>query len=392
MVFIIINIILSIIFFVNELDKIKIYIYDKTEKYLIYLRHNNTNNITKESPVKKDKNKNKKNISETVKSNIKKNKKGKEKQNINIKNNKIKNLNIMISINKNSILKTNNKKNSLNLNSKTRDSLINNTSILKSNSSKINLKTQNKYKNILNKKIPNNSFSYFNKYFSKSPDEMYFDDAIILDKRTLLEFFCDTLKDNQIILNTFYSYEPFKPRAIKIIIFILNIFLYFVVNALFINDDYISEVYYLEKQDNFFSFIPRSINRFFYTTLVGIIIEFIVDFFFVEEKKMKGIFLREKDNKIILKNQIINLVDLIKKKYISFIIFVFIIYVICLYYLICFYSIYPKIQVEWIKSSIFIFIIRQIVSILQCFLETILRFISFKCGSEKIYKISKLIN
>ena len=107
---------------------------------------------------------------------------------------------------------------------------------------------------------------------------------------------------------------------------------------------------------------------------------------------MKGIFLREKDNKIILKNQIINLVELIKKKYISFIIFVFIIYIICLYYLICFYSIYPKIQVEWIKSSIFIFIIRQIVSILQCFLETILRFISFKCGSEKIYKISKLIN
>jgi len=83
---------------------------------------------------------------------------------------------------------------------------------------------------------------------------------------------------------------------------------------------------------------------------------------------MKGIFLREKDNRIILKSQIVKLVELIKKKYISFIIFVFLIYIICLYYLICFYSIYPKIQKEWIKSSIFIFIIRQILSILQCLL------------------------
>ena len=47
---------------------------------------------------------------------------------------------------------------------------------------------------------------------------------------------------------------------------------------------------------------------------------------------------------------------------------------------------------EWIKSSLFIFIIRQLLSIFQSILETTLRFISFKCESEKMYKISKLIN
>ena len=232
---------------------------------------------------------------------------------------------------------------------------------------------------------------YFHNYFSKSPDEMEFDDAIRLDKRKLCEYFFDNLKNNQIIINIFWSYDPFKPRSIKIIIFILNIQLYFVVNALFINDDYISEIYHLNKKDHFFSFIPRSINRFFYTTLVNIIIEFIVDFFFVEEKKLKGILLREKDNKNILKKQIIILVNIIKNRYFAFIIFLFLLYIICLYYLICFNSIYPKIQIEWIKSSITIFIIRQILSMLQSLLETILRFISFKCESEKIFKISKLI-
>ena len=212
----------------------------------------------------------------------------------------------MISINKNTILKTK-KTNNIKNKSNTKDSLINNTSNqFKSQYSKYNLKALNKNKNIYIK-LHKKSLSYFEEYFSKTPDEMFFDDAIIFDKRKFFQYFCDNLKDNQIILNTFYSYESFKPRTIKIIIFILNLFLYFVINALFINDDYISKIYNLDKKDNFFSFIPRSLNRFIYTTLVGIIIEFIVDFFFVEEKKMKGIFLREKENRIILKHQIIML-------------------------------------------------------------------------------------
>ena len=95
---------------------------------------------------------------------------------------------------------------------------------------------------------------------------------------------------------------------------------------------------------------------------------------------------------MILKSEVIALVKSIKKKYIAFSVFLVCIYAICLYYLICFNSIYPKIQLEWIKSSILIFIIRQILSVLQCLLESILRFISLKFESEKIFKISKLIN
>ena len=47
---------------------------------------------------------------------------------------------------------------------------------------------------------------------------------------------------------------------------------------------------------------------------------------------------------------------------------------------------------EWIKSSIIIIIIMQILSLLECLLETIIRFISFKCKSEKIYKLSLLLS
>ena len=194
------------------------------------------------------------------------------------------------------------------------------------------------------------------------------------------------------ICNTFISADPLKPRSIKIILFVLNILLYFVINALFINDDYISEVYNLEGKDNFLSFIPRSIDKIFYSTLINVIIGYIVNFFFIEEKKMKRIFLREKDNKVILEQQIIKFVRTIKISYISFTIFVFFIFCICLYYLLCFNSIYPKIQIEWIKSSIFIFLVIQILSVLQCLFETCLRFMSFYFQSERIFKASKIFN
>ena len=93
-----------------------------------------------------------------------------------------------------------------------------------------------------------------------------------------------------------------------------------------------------------------------------------------------------------LKQQIVKLIDTLKISYLSFIIIIFVIFIFSFYYLLCFNYVYRYIQVEWIKSSIVVMLIIQIISILQCLLETILRFISFSCKSEKIYKISKLID
>ena len=47
---------------------------------------------------------------------------------------------------------------------------------------------------------------------------------------------------------------------------------------------------------------------------------------------------------------------------------------------------------EWIKTSIMVIILRQILSCLIILLEAILRFLSFKIKSEKMYKFSKLFS
>ena len=223
-------------------------------------------------------------------------------------------------------------------------------------------------------------------------DDLEFDDAIVKDKRTFFEYFCDSFKEKQIIANTFFAKDPIKTRAIKIVLFIFDLALNFVINALFITEDYISMLYHLNKKDSFFSFIPRSISRFIKTTIVGEVIGYITSFFFIEERKLKNIFKREKDNKMALKQNVITLIKELKRRYLSFIIIAFVIIIICFFYLLCFNYVYPYTQEEWVKTSIMVIIIRQILSCLIILLETLLRFLSFKTQSEKIYKFSKAFN
>ena len=61
------------------------------------------------------------------------------------------------------------------------------------------------------------------------------------------------------------------------------------------------------------------------------------------------------------------------------------------YYLSCFNNVYPHIKTEWIISSIFIIIIVQIITFFITFLETCIRFISIKNESEKLFKLSLLL-
>ena len=141
----------------------------------------------------------------------------------------------------------------------------------------------------------------------------------------------------------------------------------------------------------FLIFIPRCIDRCFYTTLVGVIVNYLIECFFIEEKKIKGIFKREK-SKFIVKYEVSQIVKTIFKRFIYFNIISFIIIILSFYHISCFNNIYPHMTNEWIKSSIFIIIIKQILSIIIIFIESIIRYISFRFKSEKIYKISLFLS
>ena len=220
---------------------------------------------------------------------------------------------------------------------------------------------------------------------------MEFDDLITKDKRKFCEYFCEKLITNQIIINTFCCEEPFKPRSIKILLLVLQIDLYFLINGLFYDEEYASEIFHLEK-DTFYDALSRFLENLVYAALVGIILSYIIEFIFIEETRLKKIFKKQKGNIDVLKDEINKIVSDIKRRYIFFIILTFLITIFTLIHISCFNMVYPHLKWEWLLFSVIIILFMQIFSTFICFLHTLLRFLSFRCKSEKVYKISYLLS
>ena len=398
----------SFLYYFRDLKSLENYIIELTNNYILFLQDKNNDKL---SNSYKEKEKegitiiNEGKIGEKedneLKNKINKDKEGDIKIH-SIKNRSIKLSNISIKsnnkLNNNSNKKLNifineekieNNKSDLSVNRNT----INSKEIILNSILKNNIKIINK-KNLVGKKAINSTSDldyFFGEYLTVALDDLDFEDSMRKDSRSFCQFFCDSLMEKQMILNAFCQSEPLRPISIKIILFVLNIVLYFVVNGIFYSEDYISEIYHSENEE-FFTFFSRSINRFFYTTIVSIFISFLIDCFFYEEKKIKAIFKREKENIANLKYEINKFIKKIKKLNLTFIVVILFLLFLFWCYLLCFNYVYPNTQNDWIKSSVVVIIIVQIIQLIMSLTETLLRFISFCCKSEKIFRVSKLLD
>ena len=221
---------------------------------------------------------------------------------------------------------------------------------------------------------------------------MDFEDILEKDKRTLFEYLCYSIKEKNIIVNSIFINDNIKPRSIKIMFLVLTIDFYFLFNGLFFTLSYITELYYISTDESFFGFIPRTLDRFFLLSLITFIINELIDWFIIEEKKIKRIFLRGKNKNVLeIKEDIMKLVKKIIRSYYIFIGLSNLIMLFTLIYIACFINVYYYSGIEWAKSGCLYFILMQIISILAIIFETFIRFLALRCKSEKMFKFSKLI-
>lgn len=249
-------------------------------------------------------------------------------------------------------------------------------------------------KMLLNEKIDNNN-EYIKKikeFLSPSFDETDFDDVISLDKRTFWKYFCEKFQNNQIFINAFCIHEMLRPRSLKLLVLAITIELYFVINALFYNEEYLSALFNSKEEDTYFSFIPRRLNQYIYTSAVSGFISYLMGYFFIDEIKFRRIFTRNKADTMKLKYELSILINNINSRFIGLIISSISLSVICFVYICCFNIVYPYIREEWIKSSLFILILMQTLSFLITLLETCLRFMAIRCNSEKMFRLSLMLS
>jgi hypothetical protein len=347
---ILIKIIMTIVYCPKFVYSIKKYIFSITEEYITYKNLN--------APKKKSIRNSKKHKSQkTSDTRIMSNKKEKDSYNIEIKD---------------------------------KFSKINNNSPDNSTSlEKINL--SNHKKNEKNeKKILDKDDKKMEEYLLSDLDDLVFEDAIIRDNRKFFEYFIYKLKANLLIVDIILNRDQFKPFPLKIILLVLNLEIYLVINAFFFNEELISEIYHSENE-NKYSFISRTFNRIFYIIVAIFTYNNIIECFFINENKIQAVFKRQKDNILFLKNEVYQILRKTIKRFTIFIIVSFIISILAFYYISCFNNIYPKTEMEWIKSSILVILFMTLIIILTIFLESVLRHLALYLKSDKLYKLSLII-
>ena len=232
---------------------------------------------------------------------------------------------------------------------------------------------------------------YIEEFLKTDPEDMDYDDALRRDKRSFCRYYLEKIQSQQILVDTFFYKEYLKPRPIKIMLFLLQIELYFFINGLFYNEEYITKIFELQK-DSIGNKTWRFLDNLFYAFLVGVIINYVIEFFFIREKKLRVTLKREKDNLLILKYEMIQIIKDVQTRFLSFIIISFIVSIFIWYHISCFNNVYTHMKEEWLIFSILIIVCIQIISLITSLIETILRFLSFRFKSEKLYKLSLIFS
>ena len=416
----IIEIICAVIYCKRNIYSINKYIFIITNKYIKYLLYQkpsgikritnikNKPNIIQHENTNKNNNPPKQNIQnerksvDNIKPNVRKNlpksksaRKEKINNNINFifnNNNNNKNPNVKNNYNLNNQKSINNKENFKNKGLISVYNSKNSIDVSNVSGKELFSLQRKEFSNSLNSLFPNindNLEINIEEYLETQYEEMDYDEAIRKDHRKFCESYTEKLKNDQIIINTFWSDEPIRPKSIKIIFLVLQVNLYFFINGLFYDEEYISKIYHLEK-DTFFTMAERFFDNLIYAALAGIVINYIIEFFFIEELKIKKILKMEKDNILILKYEVIKILKSIKNRYLLFIIISFIISLISLVHIFCFNIVYYHTMKEWIAFSLIIILSIQIGSFLISLIQTVIRFISFKFKSEKLFKLSMM--
>ena len=211
-------------------------------------------------------------------------------------------------------------------------------------------------------------------------------EALIIDKRTYLQYYAALIKRKQKIIFTFYTKDDYNSRTIKICLFFFSFALFYTVNDLFFSDSTMHKIYEDNGKFNFIYQIPQIL----YSTIISSIINVLVNMLSLSER---NIILLKKDSKNILEKKP-KIINCLKLKFILFYILVFILLLFFWYYLSCFCAVYKNTQFYLIKDSLISFLLSLLYPFGLCLLPGLFRIPSLKSpnqNKELLYKISKIV-
>ena len=257
-----------------------------------------------------------------------------------------------------------------------------NTNIVKDDKNSIN-DNHIKYINKNNKNKVNNKedFNFYENDHEKNI--LPYDIALKDDQQSYWDYYFSLIRSKHLFILTFYTFNDYNSRIIKISLFLLIFAIHYFVNAWFLNDSIINKIYKHPKKYSLSISLP--------IIIFSVIISYVAGYFLKMLSFTENSIIEIKNQRTtqLSKNLKEKILKQIKIKIIIFYSLNFILLVFIWYYLSCFGVAFRNTQYILFWNTLISMLITLIFPFIFFLVLGILRIQSLKSNNENIYKISQ---
>ena len=224
------------------------------------------------------------------------------------------------------------------------------------------------------------------KYFTEDElNSLKYEYALEIDNRSYLHFYWSLLKQNHLIIFTFFVNKDYNIFLLKFALFLISIGLFLFMNALFFRDDSLHKIYEDEGEYNFIYQIPQMI----YSVILSQVISFLLENLSMFQNQFSNI--KEKINLKEIIEEIQKVKKSIKNRCFLFLIIGIILLFGFWYYLSVFCAVYYNTQFPLIKNNIISFILSMLYPLFLNLIPGVLRIYSLLYKVKCQYIFSKIL-
>ena len=162
--------------------------------------------------------------------------------------------------------------------------------------------------------------------------------AVIVDKRTYCQYYWSLLKKKQLILFTFLPSNDYNLFSIKIALFLLSFSLYFTINGFFFSDDTMHKIHEEKGAFNIFFQIPQIL----YSSVISSIINILLKTLSLSENNILAI--KKFQDIKVAQNKSKEIFNCIKLKFIIFFFLSNLLILFFWYFITCFCAVYTNLK------------------------------------------------
>ena len=238
-------------------------------------------------------------------------------------------------------------------------------------------KMQNSPNNNLNSDIKDFMFTYkIEELNYEEINNLNYEIALILDKRTYFQYYFSLLKKKQLILFAFYPNQDYNLLVVKISLLILSFSLYFTINGFFFTDETMNKI----NNDHGKFDILYQIPQLLYSTLISSSINFILKLLSLSEKQI--LIIKQEKNLLNVKKRTNNIIKYLKIKLAFFFVLSFLFMLFFWYFISCFCTVYKNTQKILIIDTLISFALSMIYPFVINFIPGFLRIPALRANAK----------